>query len=86
MDALKKSEPSNTFLKVYWFPVLEASIDIAQHAPDRAVIALEPALPYELGNPPPEVCWHHASRLSSGAGLFGREEWAGCGCGISEDS
>jgi len=55
MAALKKSEPSNTFLKVYWFPVLEASMAIAQHAPDRAVIALEPALPYELGNPPPEA-------------------------------
>jgi serine/threonine protein kinase/tetratricopeptide (TPR) repeat protein len=51
---LKKSEPSNTFLKVYWFPVIEASMEIAQHAPDHAVIALEPALPYELGNPPPE--------------------------------
>ncbi len=55
MTALKKSEPSNTFLKVYWFPVLEASMAIAQHAPDRAIIALEPALPYELGNPPPEA-------------------------------
>jgi len=55
MAALKKSEPSNTFLKIYWFPVLEASMAIAQHAPDRAVIALEPALPYELGNPPPEA-------------------------------
>ena len=55
MAELKKSEPSNTFLKIYWFPVLEASMAIAQHAPDRAVIALEPALPYELGNPPPEA-------------------------------
>jgi serine/threonine protein kinase/Tfp pilus assembly protein PilF len=55
MTELRKSEPSNTFLKVYWFPVLEASMAIAQHAPDRAVIALEPALPYELGNPPPEA-------------------------------
>src|SRR6202142_1678358 len=55
METLKKSEPSNTFLKVYWFPVLEASMAIAQHAADRAVIALEPSLPYELGNPPPEA-------------------------------
>jgi eukaryotic-like serine/threonine-protein kinase len=54
MESLKKSEPSNTFLKVYWFPVLEASMAIAQHAPDRAVIALEPSVPYELGNPAPE--------------------------------
>jgi eukaryotic-like serine/threonine-protein kinase len=54
MEALKKSESSNTFLKVYWFPVLEAAMAIAQHAPDRAIIALEPSVPYELGNPPPE--------------------------------
>jgi serine/threonine protein kinase/tetratricopeptide (TPR) repeat protein len=53
LEALEKSEPSNTFLKVYWFPVLEASIAIAQQAPDRAIVALEPALPYELGQPPP---------------------------------
>jgi serine/threonine protein kinase len=54
LEALKKSEPSNTFLKVYWFPVIEASMALAQHAPDRAIIALEPSLPFELGNPPPE--------------------------------
>jgi tetratricopeptide (TPR) repeat protein len=54
MEELKKSESTNMFLKVYWFPVLEASMAIAQHAPDRAVIDLEPSLPYEFGNPPPE--------------------------------
>jgi eukaryotic-like serine/threonine-protein kinase len=53
LEALQKSEPTNTFLKVYWFPVIEASIAIAQQAPDRAIVALEPALPYELGQPPP---------------------------------
>jgi len=55
MDALEKSEPTNTYLKVYWFPVIEASIAMAQQAPDRAVVALEPALPYELGGPPPGI-------------------------------
>ena len=55
LEALQKSEPSNTYLKVYWFPVIEASIDMAQQAPDRAVVALEPALPYELGGPPPGI-------------------------------
>ena len=53
LEALQKSEPTNTYLKVYWFPVIEASIAMAQQAPDRAVVALEPSLPYELGNPPP---------------------------------
>ena len=53
LEALQKSEPTNTFLKVYWFPVIEASIAMAQQAPDRAIIGLEPSLPYELGAPPP---------------------------------
>jgi len=53
LEALQKSEPTNTFLKVYWFPVIEASTAITQQAPDRAIVALEPALPYELGQPPP---------------------------------
>jgi tetratricopeptide (TPR) repeat protein len=53
LEALERSEPTNTYLKVYWFPVIEASIDMAQQAPDRAVVALEPALPYELGGAPP---------------------------------
>jgi tetratricopeptide (TPR) repeat protein len=52
-EALQKSEPSNTLLKVYWFPVIEAAIAMAQQAPDRAVVALEPSLPYELGQAPP---------------------------------
>jgi serine/threonine protein kinase/Flp pilus assembly protein TadD len=53
LEALQKSEPTNTYLKVYWFPVIEASIAMAQQAPDRAIVALEPTLPYELGSPPP---------------------------------
>ncbi|MGA8283504.1 MAG: protein kinase, partial [Candidatus Sulfotelmatobacter sp.] len=60
LESLQKSEPSNTYLKVYWFPVIEASIDMAEHAPDRAVIALEPSLPYELGAPPPGVSMYPA--------------------------
>ena len=32
--------------------MIGASIDLAQQAPDRAIVALEPALPYELGEPP----------------------------------
>ncbi len=53
LETLRKSEATNTYLKVYWFPVIEASIAMAQQAPDRAIVALEPALPYELGGPPP---------------------------------
>jgi serine/threonine protein kinase len=53
LESLQKSDPSNTYLKVYWFPLIEASIAMAQQAPDQSIVALEPALPYELGSPPP---------------------------------
>jgi serine/threonine protein kinase/Flp pilus assembly protein TadD len=52
-EGLQKSDPTNTYLKVYWFPVIEASIAMAQQSPDRTIVALEPSLPYELGSPPP---------------------------------
>ena len=55
LEGLQKSESTNTYLKVFWFPVMEASIAMAQQAPDRAIIALEPSLPYELGGPPPGI-------------------------------
>jgi len=58
LEALQKSDPTNTYLKVYWFPVLEASIAMAQQSPDRAIIALEPSLPYELGGPPPGIAMY----------------------------
>ena len=38
LEALQKSEPSNTYLKVYWFPVIEASIAMAQQTPDQAIL------------------------------------------------
>jgi serine/threonine protein kinase/tetratricopeptide (TPR) repeat protein len=60
MEGLQKSESTNTYLKVYWFPVIEASIAMAQQATDRAIIALEPSLPYELGGPPPGIALYPA--------------------------
>ena len=49
LDALRKAETTNTVLKLYWFPVIEAALALDQQKPDQAVTALEPALPYELG-------------------------------------
>jgi eukaryotic-like serine/threonine-protein kinase len=49
LDEMRKAEPTNTVLKVYWFPVIEAALALQQQQPAQAVVALEPALPYELG-------------------------------------
>ena len=55
LAGLQKSDPTNTYLKVYWFPLIDAALDLTQQAPDRAVVDLEPSLPYELGGPPPGI-------------------------------
>jgi eukaryotic-like serine/threonine-protein kinase len=49
LEAAEKAEPTNTLFKVYWFPLIDAAIDMDQSAPDRAILAPEPVLPYELG-------------------------------------
>ena len=52
-DGLEKDYPTNTTLKLYWFPTLHSAIDLADHKPAEAVVDLEAVAPYELGEPPP---------------------------------
>jgi eukaryotic-like serine/threonine-protein kinase len=49
LESLEKSEATNTVFKVLWFPMIDAAMGLAQQAPDRAIAALEPSLPYEQG-------------------------------------
>jgi len=49
LQGLRKAEPTNTVLKVYWFPAIDGALALAQQRPAEAVTALEPSLPYELG-------------------------------------
>ncbi len=52
-DELEKAYPTNTTLKLYWFPIVRAAIALGSQKPADAVVALEAAAPYELGVPPP---------------------------------
>ena len=52
-DELEKTYPTNTTLKVYWFPIVRAAIALGSQKPADAVVALEAVAPYELGSPPP---------------------------------
>ena len=52
-DELEKDNATNTTLKLFWFPTLRAAIDLADHKPAEAIVALEAVAPYELGSPPP---------------------------------
>jgi eukaryotic-like serine/threonine-protein kinase len=45
---LEKMWPSNTFLKVYWIPTINAEIKISEGNAAEALVALEPADPFEF--------------------------------------
>ncbi len=53
VEELKKSNPSNTVLKLYWFPTVEAAIEIARGNAAQAIDSLQAAEPYETGEVPP---------------------------------
>jgi tetratricopeptide (TPR) repeat protein len=49
---LEKAYPSDTLMKVYWLPTLKGAIELSANNPAQALVNLEAALPYELGQPP----------------------------------
>jgi tetratricopeptide (TPR) repeat protein len=48
-DELKTSYPTNTFLKLYWLPTINAAIELNQGNSSQALESLEATSPYELG-------------------------------------
>jgi serine/threonine protein kinase/tetratricopeptide (TPR) repeat protein len=53
VEQLQKTDGTNTMLKLYWFPTIEASIGLNAGNASQALIALEAAAPYDLGGPAP---------------------------------
>ncbi|MGA8233019.1 MAG: protein kinase, partial [Candidatus Acidiferrales bacterium] len=49
---LEKNYPSFTVLKVYWLPTLKAAMELNTNNSTQALVFLEAAAPYELGQPP----------------------------------
>jgi serine/threonine protein kinase/tetratricopeptide (TPR) repeat protein len=52
VEELEKSYPSQTVLKVYWLPTIKAAIELNGNNSAQALVFLEAAAPYELGEPP----------------------------------
>ena len=48
-DELEKSYPTNTLLKLYWLPTINAAIKLNKGNASHALVDLEAAAPYELG-------------------------------------
>jgi len=53
VEDLESNNPSNTVLKLYWLPTLKAAIELNASNSAQALVLLEAAAPYELGEPPP---------------------------------
>jgi eukaryotic-like serine/threonine-protein kinase len=49
---LEKSYPSHTVLKIYWLPTIRAATELNANNAAQALVHLEAAAPYELGEPP----------------------------------
>jgi eukaryotic-like serine/threonine-protein kinase len=49
VERLEKTGSTNTLLKFYSLPTIEAAIEISENNPSQAVLDLEVAMPYELG-------------------------------------
>jgi len=46
---LERSSTTNTLLKLYWLPTINAAIELNKGNPSQALVSLEAAAPYELG-------------------------------------
>jgi eukaryotic-like serine/threonine-protein kinase len=49
-EELEKNYPTNTLLKLYWLPTINAAIELRRRNASQALVNLEAAAPYELGN------------------------------------
>ncbi len=52
VDELDKNYGPQTLMKVYWLPTIRAAIELDSNDPAKALVLLEAAAPYELGEPP----------------------------------
>jgi len=53
IEQLEKSDPFNKVFKLYWLPTLKAAIELNGAKSAQALVFVEAAAPYELGEPPP---------------------------------
>jgi tetratricopeptide (TPR) repeat protein len=52
-DRLNQEFPLDTLVQNYWIPAIRASIELDRKSPEKAILLLQAALPYELADPPP---------------------------------
>jgi tetratricopeptide (TPR) repeat protein len=53
LGKLDSAFPLDTVMQAYWLPSIRAAIQLNRGHAAQAIDALQPTIPYELGNPPP---------------------------------
>jgi hypothetical protein len=48
-EELEKDYPTNTLIRLYWLPAINAAIELGKNNSSQALVDLEPAAPYERG-------------------------------------
>jgi eukaryotic-like serine/threonine-protein kinase len=48
---LRKNYPLDTLVVNYWVPIIRAAIELNHNDPQRAILSLQPATPFELASP-----------------------------------
>ncbi|MBZ5687414.1 MAG: tetratricopeptide repeat protein [Acidobacteriia bacterium] len=50
---LDRQYPTNTIIRLYWLPTIQAAIELSKHEPKHAIEELQAVSQFELGSPPP---------------------------------
>ena len=83
-DQLATDYPHDTVVQFYWLPAIRAAILLDAKNAQEAVKQLQPALPYELGGPVPQVALMYPVYLRGLAYLqLGQSQ---LGCRVPEDA
>jgi eukaryotic-like serine/threonine-protein kinase len=53
LAVLQQSDPNDTLLKIYWFPVIDAAVELKQANLSNAFLSLQATAPYDLALPSP---------------------------------
>ena len=72
-EELEKDYPTNTLIKLYWLPAINAAIELGKNNSSQALVDLEPAAPYELGTAGTYINYLYPAYLRGQAYLFAHD-------------
>jgi eukaryotic-like serine/threonine-protein kinase len=72
-EELEKDYPTNTLIRLYWLPTINAAIELGKNNSSQALVDLEPAAPYELGLAGTYINYLYPAYLRGQAYLLGHD-------------